>query len=65
MKLLRGEYNYTLSQEIKIFLRPKQFVDQSPVDHNWGDWYAFDNFTRIRVYGYEGCPYNLPIIVPN
>ena len=27
------------------------------------DWYLFENYTLIRVYGFEGEPYNLPVLL--
>lgn len=62
---LRQHRDYTLSPEIKRFLRPKDFSPESQIDYNWGDWYCHPNHTEIRIFGYEGKPYMLPITVPN
>lgn len=35
------------------------------VNHNWGDWYTYDDCTMIRVYGFEATPFLLPKIVPD
>ncbi len=29
-----------------------------------GDWYLYQNHTKIRVYGYQLCPYKLPKYLP-
>lgn len=30
-------------------------------EDNTGDWYLFDDYTEIRVYGAEVSPYRLPV----
>lgn len=57
--------DHSISLEIQRFLRPKELCEDTPITHNWGDWYCFLDYTQIRVYGFEGKPYLLPIIVPN
>jgi len=47
----------TISDEIvKVLL----LVDQATI----GDWYLYQNYTDIRVYGYEIPPYKLPKYLP-
>ena len=62
-KLYKYPCNYSLTDEIKRFLRPKDF--NGPIDHNWGDWYCLEGATMIRVYGFEDAPFILPKTVPN
>lgn len=57
--------DYSLSNEIKRFLRPKDFNGPPTVGHHWGDWYCYIYSTMIRVYGFEDIPFLLPKIVPN
>lgn len=65
MKPLHKFYNhscaYSLFDEIKRFLRPKDF--NGPINHNWGDWYCLEDATMIIVYGFEDTPFILPKIV--
>jgi hypothetical protein len=46
----------------KIFLECKKLLRLSP-DKRVGDWYIFDNYTKIRVYGCELRPFLLPIFL--
>lgn len=61
-KLYNHPYNYSLSEEIKRFLRPKDF--NGPIDHNWGDWYCLEGATMIRVHGFEDAPFIFPKTIP-
>ena len=29
-----------------------------------GDWYLYQNYTELRIYGYELAPYKLPKFLP-
>lgn len=51
-------FNGSFFKEIKRFLRPHEYRD-SRVNHNWGDWYVFQDFTYVRVFALEGAPYVL------
>ena len=33
-------------------------------NHKVGDWYLYQNHTKIRIYGYELPPYKLPNYLP-
>jgi len=57
--------DYSLSNEIKRFLRPKDFNGPPTMTHNWGDWYCLLDSTMIKVYGFEGTPFLLPKTVPD
>jgi len=46
-----------ISDEIVKVLR---LVDQATT----GDWYLYQNYTKIRVYGCELPPYKLPKYLP-
>lgn len=35
------------------------------MNHNWGDWYICQDFTYVRVFGFEGAPYVLPKPAPD
>lgn len=63
--LLGYPCDHALSLEILIFLRPKEYGEDTSIEHNWGDWYCFLDYTQIRVYEFEGKTYLLPITVPN
>ena len=41
-----------ISEDLKILL-------QNPVEIV-GDWFCFEDYTLIRVYGFEGDPFRLP-----
>jgi len=43
---------YSLSNKIKRFLKPKDFGGPPTVTHNWGDWYYFEDSTMVRIYGF-------------
>lgn len=62
-KLYHYPCNYSLSDEIKRFLRPKDF--NGKIDHNWGDLYCLEGATMIKVYGFEDAPFILPKMIPN
>lgn len=64
-RLLGYPCDHALSPKIQIFLRPKEYGEDTSIEHNWGDWYCFLDYTQIRVYGFEGKPYLLPFMVPN
>lgn len=57
--------NYSLSEETKKFLRPKDYDGPKTVEHNWVDWYCYSNATIIRIYGFEDTPFIPPKIVPD
>lgn len=63
MGLLANDEVFSLSLEIRRFLRPKDFNPELEIDHNWGDWHSFETHTQIRVYGFEGAPNVLPKII--
>ena len=46
-----------ISEEI---FKELQFIDQATT----GDWYCYQNYIEIRVYGYELPPYKLPKYLP-
>lgn len=51
-KLIFGSFMPRVSEDLKLLL-------QNPVE-TMGDWFCFENYTMIRVYGYEGEPFRLP-----
>lgn len=57
-------FDGSFSKEIKRFLRPHEHGD-TKVNHNWGDWYIYRDFTYVRVFGFKGAPYVLPKPAPN
>lgn len=57
MILLSGTTKPRISEDIK---RIMQLYDQSRTS----DWYLYQNFTEIRVYGGELPPYKLPKFLP-
>lgn len=65
MGLLGYDEDFSLSLEIKKFLRPKDFNPKLEIDHNGGDWHSFETHTQIRVYGFEGAPNVLPKTIPD
>ena len=46
-----------ISEEIKRVL---QMLDQVQI----GDWYLYENYTEIRIFGCELPPYKLPKFIP-
>jgi len=57
MNLLIGTAEPRISEEIK---RIMQMTDQART----GDWYLYQNYTELRVYGCELAPYKLPNFLP-
>lgn len=57
MSLLSGTAEPRISENIK---RIMQFPDQARTV----DWYLYQNYTEIRVYGYELAPCKLPKFLP-
>ena len=55
----------SINPDIKIFLRSKENGLGEKIKHNWGDWYAYDYFKIVRVFGFEGIPYKFPASVPD
>ena len=51
-KLIFGSFMPRISEDLKLLL-------QNPVE-TVGDWFCFENYTVIRVYGFEGEPFRLP-----
>jgi hypothetical protein len=51
-KLIFGSFMPRISEDLKMLL-------QNPVEIV-GDWFCFENYTVIRVYGFEGEPFRLP-----
>lgn len=64
-KFLGHNFYYKLSLETNIFLKPKEIKLEARINHKWGDWYAFEDFTLIKVYGFEGSTFFLPKIILN
>lgn len=62
-RLLGTPCNHSISLEVKRFFKPKELCEDTMVTHNWRDRYCFLDYTQIRVYGFEGKPYLLPITV--
>lgn len=56
-QILSSHTEPRISPEIKRMLH---LSDQAKT----GDWYLYQNYTKIRVYGYELAPYKLPKYVP-
>lgn len=50
--LIFGSFMQRISEDLKLLL-------QNPVE-TIGDWFCFENYTVIRVYGFEGEPIRLP-----
>jgi len=57
MSLLSGIVEPRISEEIKIIM---QLTDQARI----GDWYLYQNYTNLRIYGCELAPYKLPNLLP-
>jgi hypothetical protein len=51
-KLIFGSFMPRISEDLKLLLH-------NPVE-TIGDWFCFENYTVIRVYGFEGEPFKLP-----
>ena len=51
-KLIFGSFMPRISEDFKLLV-------QNPVE-TVGDWFCFENYTVIRVYGFEGEPFKLP-----
>jgi hypothetical protein len=51
-KVIFGSYMPKISEVLKMLL-------QNP-DELIGDWFCFRDYTVIRIYGFEGEPFNLP-----
>ena len=51
-KLIFGFFMPRVSEDLKLLL-------QNPVE-TVGDWFCFENYTVIKVYGFEGEPFRLP-----
>ena len=51
-RLIFGSFMPTISDDLKLFL--PNLVETI------GDWFCFENYTVIRVYGFEGEPFRLP-----
>lgn len=64
-RLLGCPCDHALAPEVQRFLRPKDFTEDPSIEHNWGDWYCFSDYTQVKVYEFEGRPYLLPLTVPN
>ena len=63
---LFGHHSFpSISPNIKRFLRPRDNGFREKIKNNWGDRYAYDYFTCIRVFGFEGRPYRLLTSMPN
>ena len=63
---LFGHHSFpSISLDIKRFLRPRDNGLGDKIKHNWGDWYAYDYFACIRVFGFKGRTYRLPTSMPN
>lgn len=58
MNILKNALQTRINEEIKRILH---LSNQAKT----GDWYLYQNYTEIRVYGYELAPYKLPKIPPN
>lgn len=57
MSLLSGTAEPRISEDIKMIM---QLSDQARTS----DWYLYQNYTEIRVYGCELAPYKLPKFLP-
>jgi len=57
MSLLSGTAEPIISEEMKSIT---QLIDQARI----GDWYLYQNYTELRVYGCELAPYKLPKFLP-
>ena len=56
-KLLTSQSEPVIGNEIKRIMHLSEQAKNS-------DWYLYQNYTKIRVYGYEIPPYKLPRYVP-
>lgn len=65
LRLLGYPCHQTFSLEIKKFLHPKEYDERQIINHNSKLTGMLSKITKIKVYGYEGVPFLLPIIVPN
>ena len=51
-QIIFGSTMPRISEELKLLLQnPTELI---------GDWFCYQDFTIIRVYGFEGTPYKLP-----
>jgi len=57
MNILNSPIQPRISEDIKIILH---LIDQAKT----GDWYLYQNYIEIRVYGCELAPYKLPKYLP-
>lgn len=51
-KLIFGSSMPRIGEDLKLLL-------QNPVEP-MGDWFCFEDYTLIRIYGFEGEPFRLP-----
>ena len=51
-KLIFGSFMPRIGEDLKLLL-------QNPMEPV-GDWFCFEDYTLIRVYGFEGEPFRLP-----
>jgi len=54
-KVIFGSTMPRINEELKLLL-------QNPTDLV-GDWFCYKEFTVMRIYGYQGEPYKLPIFL--
>lgn len=57
MSFLSGTVKPRINEEIR---RIMQLTDQARI----GDWYLYQNYTEVRVYGCELSPYKFPKFLP-
>lgn len=57
MSLLSGTAKPRINEDIKRIMK---LIDQARTR----DWYLYQNYTEIRVYGCELAPYKLPKFIP-
>lgn len=51
-KLIFGSSMLRIGEDLKLLL-------QNPME-SMGDWFGFEDYTFIRIYGFEGEPFRLP-----
>lgn len=64
LKILLCQENPRFLKALLEFIRPKDFVENIKIVHNWGDIILYPISTIFRVYCFRGTPYLLPYQVP-
>lgn len=64
IRILLCSENPRVPKALLEFLRPKEFVEEIKIVHNWGDMYMYPVSNVVRVYHFRGTPFLLPYQVP-